>query len=77
MARRSRVYVLILLVLAVTLSIVYSASVQDTAVPEIYEIDYQGPETHSLPPPGLPYRGPNLANWRKRDAGRDRNPVHG
>ncbi|XP_072961748.1 uncharacterized protein [Typha angustifolia] len=77
MEQRFRVDVLIiLLALAVTVSTICQASVQDSAVPEVYQIDYRGPETHSLPPPKFSQRGPKPEDSWKRDANRQRKPDH-
>ncbi|XP_038980208.1 uncharacterized protein LOC120110160 [Phoenix dactylifera] len=50
---------------------------QHSSIPEMYEIDYRGPETHSSLPPPQSLRDPKAKLSRKRDKGSDRKATHG
>ncbi|XP_010920901.1 uncharacterized protein [Elaeis guineensis] len=51
--------------------------IQHMSRPEMYEIDYRGPETHSSLPPPQSLGGPKAKPSRKRDVGGNRKATHG
>lgn len=77
MGLRSCLIMVVIMVLAVTASgIAQEYEIPDTSSPEVYQIDYRGPETHSfLPPPRR--SGPKSMPSRNYIGHADTRAIHG
>ncbi|XP_078179239.1 uncharacterized protein LOC144573352 [Carex rostrata] len=64
-------------VLAIAMPLMCIATREDVSEPNIYQIDYNGPQTHALPPPGSTVGKGSMPNHSGvKNTGKQKKPIH-